>query len=619
MRTKIWNRGRHRCVRYPQSSSANLRELKHRLPPDGDFALRLPARGEVGRLMARKNVTVLSNAQIADQLAALAQLLAAEKENPFKIKAYRRAAETIRNLGDSVDELVRSGADLTAYAGIGKGISSALQEIVHRGALQTLESLRAKVPAEMAELSDYPRLDRRRVQRMYRQLGISSIAQLREKLESGALAALGARTEQHVRQGLGTSSAMLLYDADDLVASVGEYLAKRCGVARAEPTGDWRRRVETIAGLSFLIETDEFGKVVEKMTNFGGRSELVAAPGGKHASSRAVFRLPNGMLLTLEQCPSAKWGLGLIVTTGSEEHVRKLAAIKSASNPLTKARSGKVHCTSEGGVYDALGLALIPPEMREGAGEIELARQRRLPRLIELKDLRGELHAHSTSSDGAHSIEQMASAAQKRGYEYLGITDHSQSLKIAGGVSEEKLWEQIRRIDRLNAKLAGFRILKAAEVDILADGKLDYSDELLAALDYTVCSIHSRFALNKVQQTERILRAMDHPAFTILGHATGRLLLRRPGYEIDLERVIRHAKTRGCFFEINASPDRLDLSAENARLAREAGIRIAICTDAHSIREFDFIRCGVDQARRAGLQKKEILNCLPLSRLIHQL
>jgi DNA polymerase (family 10) len=234
---------------------------------------------------------------------------------------------------------------------------------------------------------------------------------------------------------------------------------------------------------------------------------------------------------------------------------------------------------------------------------------------VTTEDIRGELHAHSLSSDGVDSIDDMADAARKCGYEYIGITDHSQSLKIAGGVSVDDLWKQVRYIDKLNGKMRGFRILKSSEVDILADGALDYPDDLLKELDYTVCSIHSRFALDKKQQTERLLRAMDNRYFNILGHATGRLLLKRPGYEIDVEHVIDHARRNGCFFEINSSPDRLDLSAENARKAAAAGVMVAISTDSHSTRELALVRCGLDQARRAGLRNTDVLNGLPWHKL----
>ena len=256
-------------------------------------------------------------------------------------------------------------------------------------------------------------------------------------------------------------------------------------------------------------------------------------------------------------------------------------------------------------------MSYIEPELREGHDEVARALQGTLPQLVTAADIHGELHAHSTSSDGVHSIEQMAIAAQQRRYEYIGISDHSQSLKIANGVSVEDLWAQIKYIDKLNQRLKGIRILKSSEVDILADGSLDYPDDLLRELDYTVCSIHSRFGLNREQQTERILRAMDNRYFNILGHATGRLLLKRPGYEVDMDRIIAHAKANGCFFEINSSADRLDLSAENARLASEAGVKIAISTDAHSTREFGTVQRGIDQARRAALEPASVLNCLP--------
>ena len=346
-------------------------------------------------------------------------------------------------------------------------------------------------------------------------------------------------------------------------------------VARKQ-LGDYRRRVEVIEELVFVIETDDFPNVVERMQRYGGRTPLVDA-GADHAS----FALSSGILLRLQLASDKDWGFHMVACTGSKAHLKKLAA---ATAPLRELK--REGFDSEKALYRHFGLQYIEPELREGHDEVERAKAGTLPRLVTEKDLRGELHAHSLSSDGVDSIEDMAEAARERGYEYIGITDHSQSLKIAGGVSIDDLWQQIRYIDKLNGKLRGFRILKSSEVDILADGSLDYPDALLKELDYTVCSIHSRFAMDKTAQTERLLRAMDNRYFNILGHATGRLLLKRPGYEIDIARVIDHARQNGCFFEINSSPDRLDLSADNARRAAAAGVMIAVSTDSHSTGEF---------------------------------
>ena len=529
---------------------------------------------------------LLSNADIADRLMGLAQLLSAEKENPYKIKAYRRAAKSIRSLSESLEDLVRADADLTRYAGIGKGIAAAIRELVESGSLRKAETLRAQMSPEVAAISAYPRLDPARVLRIYKKLGIGTVEELKEKLEAGEIAAkLGARMDAHVRQALMESQEMLLYDAEPVARSLEDFLLAQRFALRVEAAGDYRRRVEVISDLRFLVETEDFPALAEKLERFGGRTERL---------SDGSFRLSSGILLHVQAADARNWGRELIRTTGSAAHLKKLGRLKNLSE--------------EAEVYRALGLSFIPPELREGLDEIELARENALPVLVTLADIRGELHAHSTSSDGANSIEQMARAARKKGYEYLGITDHSQSLKIARGLPEEELWKQIRHIDKLNAASADIRILKSAEVDILADGSLDYSDALLKELDYTVCSIHSRFGLGKAEQTERILRAMDNRYFTILGHATGRLLLKRPGYEIDIDRVIEQARANGCFFEINSSPDRLDLPWMQAKLAAQAGVKIGVSTDAHSTREYDLIRYGIDQARRAGLGKDAVLN-----------
>jgi DNA polymerase (family 10) len=278
-------------------------------------------------------------------------------------------------------------------------------------------------------------------------------------------------------------------------------------------------------------------------------------------------------------------------------------------------RGKQIDLSDETAVYEGIGLRFVEPELREGRGEVESARSGTLPRLITQQDLRGDLHMHSIASDGAHTIEEMAEAAKARGYSYIAITDHSQSLKIARGVSERNLRQQLRDIDRLNAKLRGIVVLKSAEVDILEDGSLDYDDSLLKELDLTICSIHSIFRLDKAKQTNRILRAMDNAYFNILGHPTGRLLLRREGYGLDFDRIIRHARERGCIFEINSNPNRLDLSDEQARIVKDDGVMIAINTDAHSIAELDFISGGINQARRGWLEPHNVLNTLSLTEL----
>lgn len=552
----------------------------------------------------------LNNAEIARILLSLAQLLSVKKENPFKVKAYRRAAKAISGLSDSIEELVRTDADLTAIPGIGKGISNSIREIVQRGgALEQLEDLRVNVGQNVAALSEYPLLDPKRVERIYKKLGISSVAELKERLDRGDIGAqLGDHMERHVRQGLVPTTEILLYDAHKIVPGIEEFLRTKCNAERAEAAGEYRRRVEVIGELSFVVEARDFQHLADVFQRFGGRTALLSAE-----SNTAEFQLPSGVKVRVSNTTAKLWGLALLIATGSEDHIAKLVSMGYDLAALT---SGKTSCRTEDAVYRRLGLQPIPAELREGLDEIERAAAGALPTLITQADIRGELHAHTTTSDGVHTIEQMGAAAQARGYEYLGITDHSQSLTIARGVSAADLLAQIRRIDRINeSSPGGIRILKSAEVDILADGSLDYPDTLLKELDYTVCSIHSKFALGRTAQTERLLRAMDNRYFNILGHATGRRLLKRPGYDLDFDRIVEHARKNGCFFEINSSPERLDLSATNARLAHDAGIKIAINTDAHSTREFDFITCGIEQARRAGLDKNSILNCLPWSDL----
>jgi DNA polymerase (family X) len=413
---------------------------------------------------------------------------------------------------------------------------------------------------------------------------------------------------QHVRFGLVETQTILLYYAHPLRESIETFLAKKEGVKRVEVAGDYRRRLETIDTFHFIVCTHDFARLIEAMKRYGGRTTLIEA-----GSKSATYSLSSGPLLRLEKAEQKNWGLALVRSTGSAAHLRKLT--RTTGNLVVL--ENKNSFPTEEDFYKRFGMQMIPPELREGRDEIRQAHRGALPALVTERDIRGDLHTHTFASDGADSVEEMAHAAQELGYEYVGVTDHSPSLKIANGQSIEDLRAQIRSIDKLNGRLSGFRILKSAEVDILGDGTLDLPDEILRELDYTVCSIHSRFAMNRDQQTERVLRAMDNRYFTILGHATGRLLLKRPGYELDFERIITHAKARGrCYFELNSSPDRLDLPAEKARLVRIAGIKIAISTDSHSTGEYRTIRFGIEQARRAGLETADVLNCQPLHSLI---
>lgn len=532
------------------------------------------------------------------------------------MKAYRRAAETIESLEDDVGDWVRQRRDLTELPGIGKAISDGIVEIVTTGQLTRLERALVGLSPEQVELATKPGLDPKKVARVYKKLDIHSLDELKERLQDGSIgSALGPRVEYHVRQGLDQRPRHLLYSVEDVATRIERYLWSLDGMARVARTGSLRRKTETVGDLNFLVSGSTAVELFQKF-DFGG--VLSSNPMGVMTHA---YNLSSGLTVTLAWTSAAEWGLALLRATGSPLHLAELkalaerAGIELASETL--AAKG-IDATDEKSIYTALGLSFIEPELREGRGEVLAAANGQLPNLIRVSQLRGDLHAHTTASDGMNTIVEMAAAAKAHGYEYLAITDHSQSLRITNGMSEERLLAQIHAIDRINAELKHFRVLKSAEVDILEDGRLDYSDAILKELDFTICSVHSRFALNRARQTERILRAMDNRYFTILGHATGRLLLKRPGYDVDLERILDHAKSNGCFLEINSSPDRLDLADEHVKQAKDLGLKLAINTDAHSIDDLGLISAGINQARRGWLESTDVLNTQPLEELLRQ-
>jgi DNA polymerase (family 10) len=556
----------------------------------------------------------VSNATVADTLRRYAAVLSLEGVSRFKVRAYRRAAETIENLGEEVAALVEAGHDLTELPGIGSAIDAVVGEIVRDGKLGRLERTVQRLTPAVAELATKPLLDPKVVTRVYKKLKIGSLAELQRSLDAGQIrAALGARVDHHIRLGLDERPRHLLYSVTAVAQNIERFLRALPSVSRVSAAGSLRRQRDTVGDLNFLVAAPSATRLFKQFSRFG--AALASEPRG---TSERLYRLSSGLTVALRHAPAAEWGLSLIQATGSASHLAELeehAAQRSMSCTSAALSARGADVGEEGSVYETLGLAFIAPELREGRGEVAAAAAAALPKLIELSDIRGDLHMHTTASDGRNSIAEMAAAAQERGYEYIAITDHSQSLRITNGLTETRLRQHIREIDRLNERLAGFRIFKSAEVDILADGKLDYSNAVLKELDFTICSIHSRFGLNKQAQTERVLRAMDNPYFTILGHATGRLLLKREGYELDIERILEHARARGCYCEINSSADRLDLSDEHAKLARDRAIKIAIDTDAHSIDELDFMSAGINQARRGWLEADDVINTLRLPEL----
>jgi DNA polymerase (family X) len=551
-----------------------------------------------------------SNAQVAALLRSYAATLALEGVDRFKVKAYHRAAETLETTQDKVASLVANGESLQKLPGIGAAISKKIEEIVRTGSLPQLERSLARLSPELAELAARPGLDAKKVLRVYKKLGIGTLEALQARLESGEIREVfGPRLEFTLRQGLDDRPRWLLWAVDKMAPAIESFLTSPCGAARVARLGSLRRKQETVGDLGFLVAGESAATIFKRFAEFGA---VQSAEIGKH---EALYRLSERRAVKLVWSTVEHWGLALLQHTGSKAHLAELAVAAKKQRLTLAGKSLGSAAADETKIYARLKLPFIPPELREGRGEVAVASRDELPVLLEVDDLRGDLHMHTAASDGADTLADMAKAAAARGYQYIAVTDHSQSLKIANGLTEERLRKHIKAIDRLNVRLNGITLLKSAEVDILADGRLDYSDSILKELDLTVCSIHSRFGLNKEQQTERILRAMDNRYFSILGHPTGRLLLTRAGYEIDLPRIIEHAKTVGCFFEINSSPKRLDLSDEDAKMARDAGIQMAINTDAHSVEELRFISAGVNQARRAWLSKADVLNALPLAKL----
>lgn len=562
------------------------------------------------------------NTEIADIFDRLADLLEIEDANPFRVRAYRNAARTLRGHAKSMADLIKQEKNLSELPGIGKDLAGKIRTIVETGKLPLLGEVEARTPAVLSDLMKVQGLGPKRVKILYEKLGIRDIDDLKRAAHSGKVRELegfGSKTEQMIRQRLehftGEAKRTRLVTAEDIARPLVAYLGKTKGVKDVVMAGSYRRRRETVGDLDILVTATGNSRVIDRFTGYDEVEEVMS-----RGETRSTVRLRSGMQVDLRVVPQVSYGAALLYFTGSKAHniaVRKLGTGKGYKiNEYGVFRGEKrVAGRTEKEVYARVGLPFIPPELRENRGELEAARKGKLPKLVTLGDIRGDLHCHTRATDGHHSLQQMASAAADRGYEYLSINDHSRRLTVAHGLDKKRLLEQIRAIDRLNDKSDGLVLLKSIEVDILEDGSLDLPDSILRELDFTVCAVHYKFNLPRKKQTDRILHAMDNPCFTILAHPSGRLINKREPYAVDLEKIMQAANERGCFLELNAHPDRLDLNDEACMMARETGVRISIATDAHSISDLDFMRCGIDQARRGWLNAKDVINTLPLKQL----
>ncbi len=563
------------------------------------------------------------NHSIARTFDTLADLLEIEGANPFRVRAYRNAARVIESLSQNVATLVREGRNLSEYPGIGRDLADKIRTVAETGRLPLLEEVEQRVPEALSELTHIEGLGPKRVRVLYERLDIHNLYDLENALDKGRIRELpgfGPKTELNIREGLkrlrASQGRLGIGEVEGVALALERYLATLDGVGQVRIAGSFRRRRETVGDLDVLVTCRPGVPIMDHFARFESVRSVMS-----RGETRSSVRLESGLQVDLRVVPESSYGAALHYFTGSKAHniaIRKLGIGRGLKiNEYGVFRGERrVGGRTEREVFAAVGLPFIEPELREDRGEIEAARDGNLPILVQMRDIRGDLHVHTTDTDGRSSLEAMVQAARDRGYEYLAITDHSKAVAIANGMDARRLREQLQVIDTLQQKYDDIRILKGVEVDILEDGRLDLPDDVLAELDVTVCSIHSRFGLERSKQTERILRAMDNPHFRIFGHPSGRLLNKREPYDIDLERVIEGAAERGRFLEVNAQPWRLDLTDTACMLAKESGAMVAISTDAHSTADLDNLRLGIGQARRGWIEKGDVLNAQPLERLL---
>ena len=591
----------------------------------------------------------MENLEIAAILDELADILEIQGANPFRVRAYRNAVRTLEGLGRRLTDMMGAREPLTALPGVGKEIARHVEELLTTGRLRMLEELWREVPRSVVELVRVGGVGPKRARALWDALRIESVDMLEAEIRAGRVQnvpgfgprscekILRAILDHRTRRGL-----FLLAEVEPLVETLAAFIRGGPGALEVVAAGSFRRRKAVLGDLDLLARCDGDGSaLVAHFAGFPGALRVEAAGGTKGS-----LVLRSGLQVDLRVIPSVSFGAALHYFTGSKEHnvrVRSLgvrqglrinewgifrnspeegeddpspgAAPASGAGPDLSRFGERIGGEQEEDVFRALGLAWVPPELREDRGEVEAAQSGRLPELLVGGDIRGDFQMHSTWSDGRHSIETMAAACAELGYAYLAITDHSQSLTMTGGLSPARVREQWSEIEEVREKVPALRLLRSLEVDILRDGSLDMPDEVLEGLDIVVVSVHSFMDMDQATMTERVIRALGHPLVDILAHPTGRLLSRRPPYALDMDAVLQAALEHDAAVELNASPNRLDLADVHVQRARELGVKVAVDTDAHSVKELGFMRYGIEQARRGWLERKDVLNAKPLAEL----
>ena len=562
----------------------------------------------------------MQNPDIARLFDEVADLLEIQDANPFRVRAYRNAARTIRDFPEPIADLVRAGTkDLTEIAGIGDDLAEKIAAIVTTGELPLRKQLASKLPAGLLDLLRIPGLGPKRVKLLYKKLKVKSAADLAAALDKGRIQKLkgfGPKMEEKMRAGLGQAQVgerrMLLNEAEAQATAVVAYLEASGAIRQIEVAGSYRRRRETIGDLDIVVTSGESAQAMDRFVAYGDVAEVISK-----GETRATVKLRGGLQVDLRAVEPDAYGAALLYFTGSKAHnieLRKIAQEQSYKlNEYglfkgTRRAAGK----TEDEIYAKLGLDWIPPELREARGEIALAREHRLPHLVEVKDIRGDLQMHTSATDGKGTIEDMAHAARALGYQYIAITDHSKRVTMALGLDAKRLREQWKAIDAWNATSRGFTILKSIELDILENGKLDLPDDVLAEADYVVATIHYGITQSEKELTKRLVGAAEHPWVDAIGHPTGRLVGKREPYAFDFEALCRACAATGCLLELNGHPERMDLPDTLAAAGKQHGVRFVLSTDSHQPGNLPFMKYAVYLARRAGLEAGDIVNTRPL-------